>query len=77
MNNPLQLVQAMRNPQEFMKQIVNNQEIMKNPMAKNAMEMYQSGDMEGLKNMADNLCKEKGTTVDEIKNNLLSQFGIN
>lgn len=76
MNNPLQFIQAMTNPQTFMQQMMNNSQIMQNPLAKNVMEMYQNGDMDGLKSMAENLAKEKGTTVDEVKNGLIKQFGI-
>lgn len=43
-------------------------------MAKNAMQMYQSGDTGGLKTMAENLCKERGITVDEAKQKVMSMF---
>lgn len=76
MMNPLQFVQAMRNPQEFMKNIMNNNEIMQNPIAKNAMEMYQNGDTQGLQAMAENLAKERGTTVDDMKSQIMAQFGM-
>lgn len=76
MMNPLQFVQAMRNPQEFMKNIMNNNEIMQNPIAKNAMEMYQKGDTKGLQAMAENLAKERGTTVDDMKSQIMAQFGM-
>lgn len=76
MMNPLQFMKAMRNPQEFMKNIMNNNEIMKNPIAKNAMEMYQKGDTKGLQTMAENLAKERGTTVDDMKSQIMAQFGM-
>ena len=76
MMNPLQFMKAMRNPQEFMKNIMNNNEIMKNPIAKNALEMYQKGDTQGLQSMAENLCKERGTTVDDVKSHIMAQFGM-
>ena len=76
MMNPLQFVQAMRNPQEFMKQAMNNSNIMSNPIAKNAMEMYKSGDTQGLQAMAENLAKERGTTVDDMKSQIMAQFGM-
>ncbi len=77
MNNIFGLMQVAKNPQAFLKQAMNNSQIMQNPMAKNAMEMYQNGDIEGIKAMAENLAKERHTTVDEVKNSLLSQFGMN
>ena len=76
MINPLQFMKAMRNPQEFMKNIMNNNEIMQNPMAKNAIEMYQNGDTKGLQAMAENLAKERGTTVDDMKSQIMAQFGM-
>ena len=76
MMNPLQFMKAMRNPQEFMQNIMNNNEIMQNPMARNAMEMYQKGDTKGLQAMAENLAKERGTTVDDMKSQIMAQFGM-
>ena len=76
MMNPLQFMKAMRNPQEFMQNIMNNNEIMKNPIIRNAMEMYKNGDTQGLQAMAENLAKERGTTVDDMKSQIMAQFGI-
>ena len=76
MMNPLQFMKAMRNPQEFMQNIMNNNEIMKNPIAKNAMEMYKKGDTQGLQAMAENLAKERGTTVNDMKSQIMAQFGM-
>ena len=76
MMNPLQFMKAMRNPQEFMQNIMNNNEIMKNPIAKNAMEMYKNGDTKGLQAMAENLCKERGTTPQQVQEMIKKQFGM-
>ena len=76
MMNPLQFMKAMRNPQEFMQNIMNNNEIMKNPIAKNAMEMYKNGDTQGLQAMAENLCKERGTTPQQVQEMIKKQFGM-
>lgn len=53
--------------QAILNQMVNSPQVQNNPMAKNAMQMYQNGDSNGLKSMAENLCKERGITVDEAK----------
>lgn len=74
--NPFQMIGAMKNPQEFMQQMMNNSQIMRNPMAKNAMEMYKNGDTKGLQAMAENLAKERGTTVDDVKKQIMDQFGM-
>ena len=74
--NPMQLIQAMKNPQAFMQQMMDNSQIMQNPMAKNAMEMFKNGDTKGLQAMAENLAKERGTTVDDMKSQIMAQFGM-
>ena len=74
--NPFQMIGAMKNPQAFMQKIMENSQVMQNPIAKNAMEMYQKGDTKGLQAMAENLAKERGTTVDDIKSQIMSQFGM-
>lgn len=74
--NPMQLIQAMKNPQAFMQQMMNNSQIMQNPMARNALEMYKNGDSQGLQSMAENLCKERGTTPQQIQDMIKNQFGI-
>ena len=76
MMNPLQFMKAMRNPQEFIQQMMSNSQIMQNPMAKNAIQMYQKGDTQGLQAMAENLAKERGTTVNDMKSQIMAQFGM-
>ena len=76
MMNPLQFMKAMRNPQEFMQKMMDNSQVMQNPMAKNAIEMYKKGDTQGLQAMAENLAKERGTTVDDMKSQIMAQFGM-
>ena len=74
--NPLQMLGAMKNPQAFIQQMMNNSQIMQNPLAKNAMEMYQKGDTKGLQAMAENLCKERGTTPQQVQEMIKKQFGM-
>lgn len=76
MNNPLNFVQIMRNPQAFLQQAMNNSQIMSNPISKNALEMYQKGDKQGLNELADNLCKEKGINRSDFERQIKSQFGM-
>ena len=73
--NPFQMLGAMKNPQEFMQQMMNNSQVMRNPMAKNAMEMAQNGNMQGIEQMARNLCKEKGLNADDVFNQIKSGLG--
>jgi hypothetical protein len=76
MNNPLNFVQIMRNPQAFMQQAMNNSQIMQNPIGRNAIEMYQKGDIKGINELANNLCKEKGTSYEEMAKQIKSQIGM-
>lgn len=65
--NPMQMI---------LNQMMNDPRINQNPMAKNAMDMLKKGDTKGLKSMAENLCKEQGTTADEMKQKIMQQFGM-
>ena len=76
MNNPRQFVQAMRNPQQFLQQMMSNNKILQNPIGKNAIEMYQKGDRQGLNELADNLCKEKGINRSDFEKQIRSQIGM-
>lgn len=77
MNNFLPFMQAMRNPQAFMQNMMNNSQIMQNPIINNAMQMYQKGDMDGLNKLAENMCKEHNITIEQMKNQIMKQFGAN
>lgn len=72
MSNPLQFAQIMRNPQMFLQQAMQSS----NPIIRNAMEMYQRGDKDGINQLAQNLCKERGLNIKEIEKQIKSQFGI-
>ncbi len=79
MNPMMAIMQMMKgggNPQSMIQQMMGNNQIMSNPMAKNAIDMFQKGDMNGLQAMAENLAKERGTTVNDVKNQIMGQFGM-
>lgn len=76
MNNMGMLMQAMKNPQAFIQQAMGNSQIMQNPIGKNAIELYQRGDKQGLNELVDNLCKEKGINRSDFEKQIKSQFGI-
>ena len=76
MNNIFQIANAVKNPQAMIQQMMNNSQIMQNPIARNAIEMYQRGDREGINRMAENLCKEKGVKPEEITQQIKSMLGI-
>ena len=64
------------NNQFILNQILRNPQIQNNPMAKNAIEMYQRGDLKGLNEMANNIAREKGVNLSEITQNIKNQFGL-
>ena len=72
MNNPMQLMQMMKNPQAILQQAMQSG----NPIIKNAIEMYQRGDKEGINQLAQNLCREKGVDMNEAIRQIKSQFGM-
>lgn len=72
--NPMQMLQGMRNPQQFLQQMMGNSIVMKNPMARNAIQMAQKGDSNGIEQMARNLCKEKGIDFDKSFSDFKNQF---
>lgn len=76
MNNMFQMMQAVKNPQAFIQQAMNNSQFMQNPIAKNAFELYQKGDNNGINQLADNLCKERGINRQDLEKQIKSQFGM-
>lgn len=67
----------MINVNAIIQQAMQNSNLMQNPIAKNAIEMYQRGDTQGINELANNLCKERGINVEDITKRIKSQFGIN
>lgn len=76
MNNPVQLVRDMRNPQVIANQMMKNPELSNNKLAQNAYEMCQKGDSQGINEMINNLCKERGITRDSVIQQVKNIFGI-
>ena len=64
------------NPKQFMQSMIGNSQIMQNPIAKNTIEMAQKGDMNGIEQMARNLCKEKGIDFDKAFSDFKNQFPL-
>ena len=73
MNNAMQLMQLMKNPQAILQQAMQSG----NPIIKNAIEMYQRGDKDGINQLAQNLCHEKGLNMQDIEKQIKSQLGMN
>lgn len=60
--------------QVMMNKMMNSPQVQNNPMARNAMQMYRNGDTQGLKNMAENLCRERGITTEQAKQMVMKMF---
>lgn len=74
--NPMQIIKNMSSPQQFMQRMVSNNQIMSNPMAKNALDMAQKGNMQGIEQMARNICKERGLNPDDVMSQIKNQFHL-
>lgn len=74
MNNPMQMLRAMSNPQNLLNMMIQNSKGSNNPIINKTMDLYRNGDTQGLRNMAENLCKEYGTTPEQVMNDVRSQF---
>lgn len=72
--NPMQMLKGMGNPQQFIQKMMGNSQIMSNPMAKNALDMAQKGNMQGVEQMARNICQERGINADGFMNQLKNKF---
>lgn len=74
MNNIMQMLQALGNPQQLMNNLMGNNQMMSNPMIKNAVNMAQKGDSQGLEQLVRNIAQTKGVNVDEMFQQVKSQI---
>lgn len=74
MNNAVGLARVFRNPEPFMRQIMQSPQYKNNQLVKemtdNAMDMRSKNDVQGLTEMAKNVCKEKGIDFDGLYSQL-------
>lgn len=60
----------MGNPQVFLQQMMNSPQVRNNPIMQNVIELRNKQDIQGLTEMAKNVCKEKGIDFDGLYNQL-------
>ncbi len=72
-----QMMKGGGSSQAIFQKMMGNSQIAQNPMAMNAMEMFQSGNIDGVKSLAENLAKEKGANIEDVRNGIMKQFGMN
>lgn len=75
--NPMQIMQAVRggNPQQMLMNMM-KQNAGNNPVLNNALNMAEKGDMDGIEQLARNLCKERGIDPDNAVKQIMNQFGM-
>lgn len=64
------------NPNFIIQQMMKNPNLANNQLAKNALQMYQNGDKNGLNEMMNNLCRERGVTRENVEKQIRSMFGM-
>ena len=60
----------------ILQQMLNSPQVKNNMMAQNAVDMYRKGDVQGLNQMMNNLCNERGTTPQDMQNAVRKRLGI-
>lgn len=60
----------MQNPQQALQGMMGNKMLMQNPIMKNGIDMYQKGDINGLEKIVENICKERGTSIEDVRKQL-------
>lgn len=74
MNNLFQVLQSINNPQQLVNTLMGNSQVMSNPMMRSAIDMAQKGDSKGLEQLARNIAQTKGVNVDEMLQQVKTQF---
>ena len=64
------------NPNFIIQQMMKNPNLANNQLAQNALQMYQNGDKNGLNEMMNNLCRERGVTKENVEKQIRSMFGM-
>lgn len=60
----------------IMNKILADPRITSNAIAKDTLNMMNKGDVKGLKELAENMCKEKNVTPDQVKGEIMKMFGF-
>jgi hypothetical protein len=64
------------NPNFIIQQMMKSPNLANNQLAQNALQMYQNGDKNGLNEMMNNLCRERGVTRENVEKQIKSMFGM-
>lgn len=69
-------MQSRINQNYIVQQLMRNPNLANNQLAQNALQMYQNGDKNGLNEMMNNLCRERGVTKENVEKQIRSMFGM-
>lgn len=69
--NMIQMLKGIKNPQQAVMSMLGNNT---NPALKSAIEMAKNGDNNGVMQIAQNLCKEKGIDFDKEFSSFMGNF---
>ena len=78
MNNPMQIMQAIRNgqnPQQLMLSML-QQKMGNTPMGQNLMQLAQNNDAQGIEQIARNLCAQRGLDFDQEFTQFKQRLGL-
>ena len=64
------------NPNMILEQMMKNPNLANNQLAQNAIKMYRQGNSQGINEMMNNLCNEKGITKENIEKQIKQMFGF-
>lgn len=76
--NPMQLVQMIKNgsnPQQLMMSVLENQ-MSNNPMGQNLLHLAKNNQMQGIEQIARNICQQRGVDYDTAFNNFKNSLGL-
>lgn len=65
--NPMGIIQMM---------ISKNPNMQNNPIVGNTMQMVQNNDVNGLRQLAENICKSKGISLEDAQKQVSNRFGM-
>lgn len=68
--------QMIRNPQQFAQNALRSGYFNNSPMHKNALEAVANGNVEEIKGITENVCKEHNVSMDDAMTQYKQQYGI-
>lgn len=76
--NPQQIIQMIKGSYNPMKMLTNmiKQNFSSNQMLSNAIKMMEDGNVPGVEELGENVCKEKGINPDEVMRATKNMFGM-